>query len=312
MPLPNSGPISLGDVSGTLGQATASSVGLGDGNTRALLGVLSGAISLNDAYGKSAAGGPAIGDTEILLVAGGGGGGRSGDDGGGGGGAGGYLYLTTVNLLRGTYTVTVGAGGAATGLPSGGTDGTNSSGFGYTAIGGGAGGGRSGGSGGGGNSTNYPNPGAGTVGQGNNGGGAYGGHYTPGGGGGGAGAVGATPGAGGIGLANSINGTSTYYAGGGGGANLFGAGYAGGLGGGGAGGGPEGGPSGNGSPGTANTGGGGGGGTAGFVSAAAGGSGIVIVAYPGVTPKATGGTISTSIRPGYVVHTFTSTGQFVF
>jgi len=63
--------------------------------------------------------------------------------------------------------------------------------------------------------------------------------------------------------------------------------------------------------GTANTGGGGGGGPAGN-SAGAGGSGIVIVAYPGTTPVATGGTISTTIRPGFVVHTFTSTGSFVY
>jgi hypothetical protein len=36
----------------------------------------------------------------------------------------------------------------------------------------------------------------------------------------------------------------------------------------------------------------------------------VIVAYPGTVARATGGTISTLSRPGYVVHAFTTSGTF--
>jgi hypothetical protein len=37
---------------------------------------------------------------------------------------------------------------------------------------------------------------------------------------------------------------------------------------------------------------------------------VVIIAYPGTTPIATGGSISTTSRSGYVVHTFYSSGTF--
>ena len=312
MPTPVSGAISLLNVNNALSRSPTAQISIGSGAVRNLAGVYSGPIGFRDLYNKPVSGGAAFsGNVELMVVAGGGGGGRSGDDGGGGGGAGGLIYVTGLSLVAGSFPVTIGAGGAATGLASGGTDGSPSSAFGFVAIGGGAGGGRSGGSGGGGNSTNYPGAGAGTPGQGNNGGAATGGHYTPGGGGGGAGGVGGTaggPGPGGIGRQIAINGTATYYAGGGGGANLGGAGGAGGLGGGGQGGGPE--YSVGGSPGTNGLGGGGGGSPAGPLPAAAGGSGVVIVAYPGDTPIATGGSISTTSRPGYVVHTFQSTGVF--
>tara|TARA_B100001094_G_scaffold186758_1_gene180960 strand:+ start:384 stop:1241 length:858 start_codon:yes stop_codon:yes gene_type:complete len=143
---------------------------------------------------------------DILVVAGGGGGGHWG----GGGGAGGLIYNTNISLVAGSYSVTIGSGGARAVqirnhahpvLNYQGSNGGNST-FGslYTAIGGGGGGshntgssyswnsnpsgrsrdeGRSGGSGGG-SGFNWnisslggcqrPSAGAGTAGQGNNGG----------------------------------------------------------------------------------------------------------------------------------------------
>ena len=243
---------------------------------------------------------------EVLVVAGGGGGGV------GGGGAGGLIYNSAFPVSVGTtYSVTVGAGGAASTFWGGnGSSGSNSAFSSLTATGGGAGNhaspSPSGGSGGGGG---YLSPGgAGTAGQGFAGGAGLGAPNYPGGGGGGAGAAGAdavstsVAGAGGVGFRYDISGTPTYYAGGGGGSTQGGGtGAAGGLGGGGAGGGNV-----NGTAGTANTGGGGGGGTN---FGGAGGSGIVIVRYPG-SQKASGGTI-TSVG-GYTIHTFTSVGSSSF
>jgi len=218
-----------------------------------------------------------------LIVAGGGAG---ANDRGGGGGAGGYLTGTT-SLLQGTvYTATVGAGGA-----SNGASGSNSSITGLTAaVGGGGGGyfavGSNGGSGGGGGYINVG--GSGTSGQGNAGGSCSnnGGTATDSGGGGGAGAAGGngvtnTAGSGGVGLANTITGSSVYYAGGGGGSfdnRTPGTAGAGGNGGGGAGGVLNS----NGTAGTANTGGGGGGGSGGIPAMAGGlgGSGVVIISVP--------------------------------
>jgi len=143
---------------------------------------------------------------DILVVAGGGGGGQ----GGGGGGAGGLIYNTNISLAAGSYTVTIGSGGARAVqiqnavhpvLNYQGSNGGNST-FDslYTAIGGGGGGshntgssfswssnpsgrsrddGRSGGSGGGAafnwnisslGGCQRPTGGAGTAGQGNSGG----------------------------------------------------------------------------------------------------------------------------------------------
>ena len=164
-------------------------------------------------------------DVEYLLVAGGGAGG-SGD--GAGAGAGGHLTNfggTAIGMEPGVvHTITVGAGGAATGSPgskSTGNPGNDSTitGPGFstlTAVAGGGGGasigapgydGLNGGSGGGGGNSGGTG-GSGTVGQGNDGG-------DNGAGGGGAGAAGTQPN-GGNGLANSITGASVTRAGGGG------------------------------------------------------------------------------------------------
>ena len=163
-------------------------------------------------------------DIDYLIVAGGGAGGGYV---GGGGGAGGVIYTTGSSGLNAiNYSIVVGAGGTTT------SNGSNSTFFSQTAIGGGRGakGGcepgqacQSGGSGGGGGSGTTITGCAGTDGQGNTGGDAT--ACTPpysSGGGGGAGAVGANGSAsgggnGGNGLQISISGTPTYYGGGGGG-----------------------------------------------------------------------------------------------
>jgi hypothetical protein len=229
---------------------------------------------------------------DILMVAGGGGGGGST---GGGGGAGGLIYNTGVTLTESTYALVVGAGGAAGPNQGAAGDGSNSTGFSLTAIGGGKGAfsnpstfGLAGNGGSGGGAQMYEGRGnvtggLGTVGQGNNGGAGYNGAADgAAGGGGGAGTAGGNAaatggtGKGGDGLSIAITGTATYYAGGGGTEIGTNTGAAGGLGGGGAGW--------NGSyglPGTVNTGGGGGGGWnySGGSGGGAGGSGIIIVRY---------------------------------
>ena len=256
------------------------------------------------------ASGSAIPVIDYLIVAGGGGGG-AGAAGfpGGGGGAGGYLNSVagetsggastaelSVAVVAGTnYSVTVGAGGAQN------ANGSNSSFYKTTAIGGGFGGlgetapgtASSGGSGGGGGAKNgaIRAAGSGTSNQGF----AGGTNFNSGsnnqicsGGGGGAGQLGETGGTdgtghagdGGNGLSSSITGTAVSRAGGGGGGT-----YQETLGTGGTGGG------GNGSSwqaptvatsGTANTGGGGGGGNdngGGRGPGGSGGSGVVILRY---------------------------------
>lgn len=235
-------------------------------------------------------------EIEYLVIAGGGGGSLSNaETGGGAGGAGGYRCSvsgensggggsaeTPLTLGPGSYTVTVGAGGADR------ASGSNSVFSSVTSLGGGRGGGfgqggpASGGSGGGAAFSAAP-AGSGTAGQGY----AGGGNTTGGaGGGGGAGGVGAgassesTGGNGGVGVSSSINGSATFRAGGGGGGTTD---YYGGTpdpGDGGNGGGGNGSYTGNGSPGTANTGGGGGGPRGnGSSVGGAGGSGIVIIRY---------------------------------
>ena len=273
---------------------------------------------------------------EYLIVAGGGSG--AGFYYGGGGGAGGLLTGTSSISLT-NLTIVVGNGGAEVnpGTTAGavGNAGGNSSALSLTAIGGGGGGaqstngntGGSGGGAGGGQSENYYG-GAGTAGQGNTGGNALqasttAGGYGAGGGGGGAGGVGGNvagaylvAGAGGLGLANSITGTSTFYAaggGGGGGSDTT------------ANGGPGGSSiGGNGAStrtttgataGAANTGSGGGGAShTGSHSingkGAAGGSGVVIIAYPDIVPAITTipGTLTYTqpTRTGYRVYRFTA------
>ena len=181
-------------------------------------------------------------DTALdYLVVGGGGGGGSGtpsEHGGGGGGAGGVISGTTSSMLGGSYTVTVGTGGAA-GNAGGsaavaqglGGNGGNSVLDGFTANGGGGGavywpGGaaKTGASGGGGavSATAANRTGAAGT-QGFAGGGASRGDFDrAAGGGGGAGGVGGsfagnTGGAGGLGVSNGITGASLLYAAGGGG-----------------------------------------------------------------------------------------------
>ena len=244
---------------------------------------------------------------ELLVVGGGGSGGNNITDyaAGGGGGGGAVLYTLAYPITSGSsYTVTIGDGGVNTGGDS--VDGQTSVFNDQIAPGGiGGGNGRTGGYGGDGGH-------AGTGGA----GGHNGNGSLAGGGGGGANSNGIAPsgdvgGAGGNGIASSITGSLTYYGGGGGGG--AGANFsvpdngAGGLGGGG--------PGGSSiitvdTNGVANTGGGGGGIDPVNSNQGAGGSGVVIIAYPGTTAKATGGIINTTSRPGYVVHTFTSSGVF--
>jgi hypothetical protein len=262
---------------------------------------------------------------DYLVVAGGGGGGSRHA---GGGGAGGFI-TGNVSLIDGSYSIVVGGGGAGAVSPSVGANGSNSSAFGQTAIGGGGGGsfaegnntipnGISGGSGGGGaNGTGLTISGAGgagTAGQGNAGGIGSGGSAWAGGGGGGAGAVGqpnpntSTGGNGGAGVESFISGTGLFYAGGGGGGGgaSLGSGGAGGSGVGGAGSADI--SSGSLNPaqaGMTNRGGGGGGHRT--STGGNGGSGIVILRYPGAQ-RGSGGTITSA--GGYTIHTFTSSGTY--
>jgi hypothetical protein len=282
-----------------------------------------------------------LSSVEVLVVAGGGAGGGYH---GGGGGAGGVIYNANFSVTPGTsYTVTVGAGGAAaTAISSTGNPGDNSV-FGtLTAFGGGAGISQGlealarnvGGSGGGGcdgsAGVNHPG-GIGVPGQGFPGGAVFGDgpplfiNYATAGGGGaggpGTGPTSVTGGAGGPGLPYSISGSLRFYGGGGGGTQLgTGTGSPpvasyglGGVGGGGIGGytlfagGPAVRVSTNGEP---NTGGGGGGYLYSGLGGGAGGSGIVIVRYPGRLQKATGGIVT--VVDNFTIHTFTSgTSTFV-
>ncbi len=231
-------------------------------------------------------------DFDVLVIAGGGGGGagRSGNHNPGGGGAGGLLFQT-VKLTAGTYSLSVGAGGAS--MVNGSNSQFSGTGVSLVALGGGAGGGDTSnptngfaggsGGGGGGSGSTVRAGGAGTAGQGYAGGSGIGPAY--GGGGGGAGGAGvngtttspAKAGVGGVGRyipQFSSYGVAGYFAGGGGGGD--GSGRAGGQGGGGA-------ASLSGAPagaGVANTGSGGGAGTAaGNTYGGAGGSGVVLIRY---------------------------------
>jgi hypothetical protein len=228
---------------------------------------------------------------DILLIAGGGSGNGAS---GGGGGAGGLSYLSGKSITAGSYSCTIGAGGAGGSF----SNGSNSTFVGITSNGGGygnnsaqaAGSGGSGGGGGegaAGGSATQGNTG-GATGYGNAGGGGISyGTYNHG-GGGGAGAAGqpsstqSAGGAGGAGLntwsswATATNtGSNGYYAGGGGGGTYAGTGGTGGAGGGA-----------NGAGATVSataavpyTGGGGGGGGSTGVSSS-GASGILIIRYP--------------------------------
>ena len=237
---------------------------------------------------------PSSMELEYLVVAGGGGGGGGATSRvGGGAGAGGYRTGTSTKSF-GTYSVTVGAGGAKG--TQGGSTGTNgsvgsnsvfdsitSNGGGYgggSSNGGTVGAGGNGGSGGGSGHSPATSGGLGNTpstspSQGNDGGG---GDVSGGGGigGVGTGGIGAT---GGAGVVNTIRGTGsvTYSAGGN--------------------------SDGSGTNGSANTGNGGN-------STGNGGSGIVIIKYlTSASSGSTGGTITTD--GAYTIHTFTSSGSLV-
>jgi len=276
---------------------------------------------------------------DFLVIAGGASGGATSSDSGGGGGAGGYRTSSgtsgggasaesSLTLTEGeTYTITVGAGGAAASTTNAGVDGSDSliSGSGITtitSIGGGGGGvnaqggARVGGSGGGaGGYSGTPYSGAaGTANQGYAGGNNVSSPSYGGGGGGGAGSVGSngttgSNGAGGAGVANSLTGSSVTRAGGGGagGWGSLSSGGAGGAGGGGAGGSY---PS-SGGAGTVNTGSGGGGGSN-AASSGAGGSGVVILSMPDANYSGTttgSPTVATGVS-GKTVLTFNASGSY--
>lgn len=235
------------------------------------------------------------GDIEYMVVAGGGGGGGFR---GGGGGAGGMLTGKCSLAATTNYAITIGGGGngARTSVDNErGQNGSNSTFFGLTALGGGGGGGnfgqsvkpgKSGGSGGGAGFDSNPDVsgGAGTSGQGNNGGNESSDQGAGGGGGaGGVGENGQTDGAahggdGGPGREWPV-GSGVYYAGGGGGQGRgTGVSGSGGIGGGGQAAHMDSGLPGQ--SGTPNTGGGGGGTEALALGQGNGGSGIVIIRYP--------------------------------
>ena len=277
---------------------------------------------------------PQAGFMSFLVVAGGGSGAIGDSRSGGGGGAGGLRTSyggtsgggggaeSDITLAAGTYTITVGAGGASAVNSSNtanynqvGNDGGDSSiaASGLTTItstGGGGGGspgaGRDGGSGGGG-AHGGGSGGAGTTNQGFAGGNGVGESTYNGGGGGGASAAGSNSntsngGAGGAGLTVNITGSSVAYAGGGGGGGGGTAG-SGGTGGGGAGG------TTTGTAGTANTGGGGGGAQH---TSGAGGSGVVVLRlltseYSGTTT----GSPTVTTTGDYTIIKYTSSGTYV-
>jgi len=225
--------------------------------------------------------------TAQVLVVGGGGGG--GDNQGGAGGAGAALFNSSFPITSGSYSVTVGSGGAVSSVYNGGSNGGSSIFSSITAIGGGGGGsynqpgpgsnGGCGGSAAGGSSS----PGTGSVGY---GGGLNYGFNTGGGGGmGSAGSNGTSSGggAGGLGSNYTLGCNSYLVCGGGGGqtSSPVGPGGAGGSGIGGRGATAAGGANNvNATNPTPNTGSGGGAGNEGNGQPSAGASGIVVVAIP--------------------------------
>jgi len=277
------------------------------------------------------------GTADFLVIAGGGSGGWDGASGGGAGGyrasynseasGGGGSSESSLTLTQGTtYTITVGAGGAApTGQP--GNDGADSSISGsditdITTVGGGGGvagslTGRTGGSGAGGGGSGGGNAGgAGTANQGFAGGPSVD-DGSPGedaGGGGGAGEAGNTDGgvSGGDGVASTITGSSVTRGGGGGGNDYSNDGTnPGGAGGGGSGGTTA--PAGQPVAGTANTGGGGGGGSGnpGYQAGGAGGSGVVILRVPTAEYSGTTSGSPTVTTDGTdTILTFTASGSY--
>ena len=265
----------------------------------------------------------------VLVAGGGGGGGGTSSPGGGGGGGGGVIHISSFLVTPATnYSIVIGGGGAAGVTSAAGTAGSNSTGFGYTALGGGGGGtfagaGGTGGSGGGtGRDPWTASGGSSTAGQGHNGGSNFRDSWGAAGGGGGAweqgfdggfdqfGRATIYPCMGGAGLPINWTGTTIYYGPGGGGCWFI----TGGVNTGPAGGRGLGDGGGNGSlgdnaisatSGTANRGAGGGGSRNG--AAGSGGSGRCVIRYYG-PQRGTGGTVTSS--GGYTIHTFNSSGTF--
>ena len=276
---------------------------------------------------------PLAGNMSFLVIAGGGSGGARDAGPGGAGGlrtsygsssGGGSSAESDITLAAGTYTITIGAGGAKVvevTIITPGNQGFNSSLSGtgmttVTSLGGGKGGdgaGTSPGTGGsGGGGTAGQSGGSGTSGQGFAGATGTGGYTS--GGGGGAGATGNTPpsnengGAGGAGLSVSITGSSTAYAGGGGGSGDT-SGGAGGTGGGGAG---QSNPSLDATSGTANTGGGGGSHRQNLGTSGAGGSGVVVLRLlTSEYSSSTTGSPTVTTDGDYSVLTYTGSGTYV-
>lgn len=259
------------------------------------------------------------------LVVGGGGGGVGSHS--GGGGAGGFRTGSSF-AISGSFTVTVGAGGAgvfsdasqlngvsgsnsvfSTITSAGGGGGAKTYGGGGNGLAGGSGGGGGGGGGiiGQGGAGNTPST---SPSQGNAGGAGFLGVNYSSGGGGGASAVGSAGtstvgGNGGAGTASSISGSSVTYAGGGGGGTAFTTNTSNG----GAGGGGNGGQ--GLTAGTVNTGGGGGGGQyPDIMTGASGGSGIVILSYSSVYEDlgsiGAGLTYTKTTSGGNKIYTFTA------
>ena len=278
------------------------------------------------------------GEMGYLVAAGGGSGHYSQGAGGvGGGGAGGFRTTygltsgggasaeTNLTLATGTYTVTVGAGGAM--VASAGNNGSDSSITGVSSIttvggGGGAAGNAAGAAGGSGSGAGELNSGtslaggAGTANQGFTGGTSV--VNFNGGGGGGAASVGGNNGAnlagnGGVGITSAITGSNVGYAGGGGG-SAYQASSSGGLGSSGGGDGTLNGIRTSSTAGGINTGGGGGalGGSIGAAGYTTGGSGVVVLRlntsdYSGSTT----GSPTITTNGSETILTYTGSGTYV-
>ena len=118
MAIVSSGPVSFRDINVELGRSPTATISLGDTAVRSLLGIGSGVISLNNAYGKSSRTSPDIFTT-----------------------AGTFAYvIPSYNTLTVEMWGGGGGGGATSGTAGGSGGATSGSGFGAIADGGGGGG----------------------------------------------------------------------------------------------------------------------------------------------------------------------------